>query len=183
MEFALSWDLLVIIFTGVVIAYGFIVGKDETMKIIIATYIALITLHGLSIVTETLGGEITQISDRLGMNGDISFIPTIKLFFLAILILLLTIRGGFDVTATRETGMAISIVITGVLGFSAALLLLMAVMTTIAGTMPLTNDLILSPVLRPLMEESALLRFLISQQQAIFSLPAFLLLVSGFFGE
>jgi hypothetical protein len=49
----LSWDLFIIVFFGVIIAYSFIIGRNQTLKIIIATYMAILTADGLGNLFQT----------------------------------------------------------------------------------------------------------------------------------
>ena len=48
MEINLSWDLFVIVFFTVIIAYTFIIGRNQSIKVIISTYIAILAADGVS---------------------------------------------------------------------------------------------------------------------------------------
>jgi lipoprotein signal peptidase len=52
MEINLSWDLFVVVFFTVIIAYSFIIGRNQTLKIIIASYIAILTSDGIGNLIE-----------------------------------------------------------------------------------------------------------------------------------
>ena len=51
MEINLSWDLFVIVFFAVIIAYSFIIGRNQTLKVIIASYIAILASDGIGNLT------------------------------------------------------------------------------------------------------------------------------------
>ena len=46
MNVTLTWDLFIIVFFAVIITYSFIIGRREAIKIIIATYIAIVAVQG-----------------------------------------------------------------------------------------------------------------------------------------
>ena len=52
MEINLSWDLFVIVFFTVIIAYTFIIGRNQAVKIIISTYIAILAADGVGNIVE-----------------------------------------------------------------------------------------------------------------------------------
>ena len=79
MELTLSWDLFVIVFFAVVITYSFIIGKHESVKIIIATYIAIVAAQGMGNLLERLSGESEPLFSMVGLTLDIQLLATTKL--------------------------------------------------------------------------------------------------------
>ena len=43
MNIELSWDLFVLVFFVVIMAYSLIIGRDNTLKVILGTYVAALT--------------------------------------------------------------------------------------------------------------------------------------------
>ena len=46
MQLLPTWDLFIIVFFAIIIAYSFIVGRNSTLKIVIASYLAILTADG-----------------------------------------------------------------------------------------------------------------------------------------
>ncbi len=180
MEIALTWDLLVIVFFAVIVAYSFIVGKDESVKIIIASYISIVAVQAIGNILELFTGESRSLMDMLGFGIDMQIVSIIKLILFVVMIIFLSIRGGFEMEYAKELGPMWDPVLTGAFGFATAGLLLSALLTYIAA-MPLLDDTLgAAPLLTPLLQNSTLVQAMVDYQNVWFALPAFLLLVVGF---
>lgn len=178
MDFTLSWDLCVIVFFGIVISYSFIIGLEESVKVIVFTYVAMVAAQGAG----SLLAQVSQYSQPLltsfGLGFDATMLDVSKLILFIILIVLLAIRGGFAMES--ETGnSAISTALTGILGFATGGLLLTALLTFMTG-MPLTGAHAAAPAsLATLMQQSELLRNMVVYRDAWLSAPALLLIIVG----
>ena len=42
MDLQLTWDLFIIVFFVIVVAYSLIIGRDNTIKVILGTYVAIV---------------------------------------------------------------------------------------------------------------------------------------------
>ena len=90
MNITLSWDLFVIVFFAMVVAYSFIIGKHESVKIIIATYIATVAVQGMGNILERLTGQSQQVLTILGLTVDSTLLAIVKLvIFVATIISLI----------------------------------------------------------------------------------------------
>jgi uncharacterized membrane protein YcfT len=183
MEIALTWDLFVIVFFAVIISYSFIVGKHESIKIIIATYIAILAVQGVGNIIERLSGETEPVLDVLGVSVDITLFSTTKLLLFVVAIIILAVRGGFEVEFSKETNGIVSAIITGLFGFGTAGLLLSTLITYLAGMPLLSSKLAEAPAISPLLTQSKLIEVMIVNQDLWFSFPALLLLCVGFLGS
>jgi hypothetical protein len=182
MEIALSWDLLVIVFFAVVVAYSFIVGKDESVKIVIATYITTIAVQGIGNILIFGSNNLPGFFGFLGFEPNMTAISTIKIVAFVLLIILLAIRGGFSLSYEREVEGIWQTALTGVFGFSTAGLLLCSLLTYVAARPILDSAIAQSPSLAPLLAQSQLVQIMVIYQDVWFALPAFLLLAIGIFG-
>jgi multisubunit Na+/H+ antiporter MnhC subunit len=181
MELTLSWDLLVIVFFAVIVAYSFIVGKDESVKIIIATYIAVVAVQGFGNVLTKLSGPDTTFWSMLGLSFDMNVVAITKVVVLTAVIVFLAIRGGFTTTYDRVLDGIWDSLLTAVFGFATAGLLLSTLLTYIADRPLLDQTLATAPPLVPLLKDGQLVRIMVDYQDLWFSLPAFLLLAVGFY--
>ena len=64
MNIVLSWDLFIVVFFSVIIAYSFIVGRNQTIKIIIGTYMATLAADGVANLAHKYLGGPTPIVRR-----------------------------------------------------------------------------------------------------------------------
>lgn len=181
MPLALSWDLIVVVFFVTVLAYSFIVGKDASVKIIIASYIAIVAVQAIGALLDRGIGSSQSILVMLGFTADQHVAEIIKLALFVAAIIILSLQGGFEVEFEKEIGGVWDPLLTAAFGFSTAGLLLTALLTYIAGRPLLDATLITAPLLQPLLTESSLVRAMVEFQEIWFSLPAILLIVVGFF--
>ena len=180
MDLALTWDLLVIVFFAVICAYSFIVGKHESVKIIIATYISIIAIQGLGNLLAQGSMFASSYLQMLGFGLEPGTISIIKLVTFVGLIIFLAIRGGFDMEYAKDLGSLVDTLLVGAFGFSTAGLLMIALLTFVAGSPLLDPNLVLAAPLQPLLVNSQLVQILVQYQDVWFALPAILLIILGF---
>lgn len=175
----LTWDLVIIVFVAIVVAYSFIVGRAEAMKIIIAVYVASVAVQGIGGVIAWLFQGSSRMLDILGMEANVPALTITKLLLLVGGIIILTVRSGVSVEDEGPEGL-VGTLYTGVCGLATALLLLTVLLTYIADAPLLDLQLRFSPALAPLLAQSRLVEAIIGYQQLWFALPAGLLAASGF---
>lgn len=183
MQLTLSWDLIVILFIAVVTAYSFIVGKDESVKIIIASYIAIVAVQALGGLLEMIVGETSVLTQMLGLGLSHSIIATVKLVLFVTCIILLAIRGGFEMQYASAIDGVWESALTAAFGLSTSALLLTSLVTFVADRPILDPLLSTAPLLVPLLMESTLVTWTVSQQNIWFALPALLLMIFGFMNQ
>lgn len=180
MDITLTWDLIVIVFFAIVVAYSFIVGKDESVKIIIASYIAIVAVQAIGNLLELLSGQSGFVMQTLGFVLDRNIISTVKLILFVAMIIFLAIRGGFEMEYAKAIDGVWEIILTAAFGFGTAGLLLTALLTYIAAKPILDSTLHNAPLLAPLLSQSTLVQAMVDYQNVWFCLPAILLLAVGF---
>lgn len=180
MNLTLSWDLFVIVFFAVVITYSFIIGKDESVKIIIATYIAIVAAQGLGNIVERLSGESQQIFTMVGLTFSIQLLAVIKLILFIATIIFLAVRGGFEINYSKDGTAAADILMTALFGFVTAGLMLSTILTFVADVPLLGKTMMQSPFIASITAGSRLMEAMIFYQDLWFTLPALILLVFGF---
>lgn len=180
MDITLTWDLIVIVFFATIVAYSFIVGKDESVKIIIASYIAIVAVQAIGNILEMLSGQSPFMMSMLGFTIDRNIISTIKLVLFVAMIIFLAIRGGFEMQYAKEIEGIWETVLTGAFGFATSGLLLTALLTYVAAKPILDNTLESAPLLAGILSQSTLMQIMVDYQNLWFCLPAILLLTVGF---
>lgn len=174
----LTWDLLVIMFAAVITTYSFIVGRKESYKIILATYVAAVAVHAASGLIGWLFSHSEHLFSVLGLPAQAPILGGIRLLLFVGCIIILTIRGGITVEMEDIGGIA-DIAFTAAAGLATAGLLLVILLTAIAGSPLLDPAMTQSPNLAPLLAQSRLASALAEQQAFWFCLPAALLIANG----
>lgn len=180
MEITLSWDLMVIVFFAVVIAYSFIVGKDESVKIVIASYISILAVQGIGNIITMFFRNAGTATGIESISADNNVLSVVKLLIFVSMIIFLAIRGGFSIEDSSAFGGIVEPIITAAFGIATAGLLLTALLTFIAARPLLDTTIINAPLLAPLLQQSTLVQWMVLYQDVWFCLPALLLLVLGF---
>lgn len=182
MNLTLSWNLFVIVFFAVVVTYSFIIGKHESVKIIVASYIAIVAVQGIGNLLARFAGDDPLFS-MLGITVDITLLATTKLVLFVAAIIVLAVRGSFEIEFRRDPGSIADLALTGIFGFATAGLLLTTLLTYVADAPLLSRDIAETALIASMMERSALLATIVRYQDLWFCGPALLLFASGFLGK
>ena len=177
---ALSWDLAVVVFFAVLMSLGFIIGKNQTMKVIIAAYIAVIATQGIGNVLLRLSIRGSGILSTVGIPIDPTLLSLGKIFIFALCVIIFVIKSGIDISHKKEAGSLLTITYTGLLGFSLAGLIASTILSYAAGNDVLTSGFLSTVSIGPLLRQSTLAQLLILNQDLWYALPAFLIVTMGF---
>ncbi len=180
MTVTLSWDLFVIVFFAIVMAYSFIIGKHQSVKVIIAAYISIIATQGLGNAIFRMIGETQGMMDVMGFVFNFTILSALKVFLFALFIIILAIRSGIHVAYTKEAGSIMNAIYTACFGFATAGLIVSTILTYVAGNAIMDPSIALSPAIAPLAQSSPLMQIMILNQDLWFALPALLLIAAGF---
>ena len=101
MEINLSWDLFVIVFFAVIIAYSFIIGRNQTLKVIIASYIAILAADGVGNLIERYFLSEDPILSVFKSFTNESSLVVLKIFIFVFTIVLITTRGKFSINMKK----------------------------------------------------------------------------------
>ena len=178
MDLTLSWDLFVIVFFALVCAYSFIIGKHQSIKIIIATYIAIVAGQGVGNILEGLSTGTQPLLSSFGLSVNITVLGGTKLGIFVAIIIFLAVKGGLEIQYSNEASRPANLALTGLFGFATAGLLLSTLLTFIANA-PLMDASMQQAALSPIIQESQLMQIMIIHQDMWFSLPAILLIGVG----
>jgi len=173
----LSWDLFIIVFFGVVIAYSFIIGRNQTLKMVISTYMAILTADGLGNIVNTY--VLPAAPTLQGAAGD-QALTLFKIFVFVIVIMLLAIKGGFHVDILPEKSIVTRLMSNLAFGFLNAGLLVSTILVYLTGASFLSGsfDAVFQ---NNLYTESQLVKVLIDNYSIWFALPAIAIVLVSFF--
>ncbi len=180
LDLTLSWDLFVVVFFGVVIAYSFILGKHESIRVIVCTYIATVAGLGAGRLLERLTSNSSILLSQFGLSINITVLGGTKLLVFVATIVFLASKSGLEIQYKQEASALTNVLITGVFGFASAGLLLSTLLTFVAGAPLLDANLASSATFAAIVQQSSLMSTMILYQDLWFSLPALLLIAVGF---
>ncbi|MBN2306567.1 hypothetical protein JXD20_01135 [Candidatus Peregrinibacteria bacterium] len=183
MEINLSWDLFVIVFFAVIIAYSFIIGRNQTLKVIIATYIAILTADGIGnlikhyFINQSPENTVEMINQEGGL-------VVIKIFIFVLTIVLVATRGRFTMNMSRPGSSVMNVILNLTYGVLSAGLITSTILIYTSGA-SLVSDVpnILNQAVQVMYEQSKMVQTMINNYNVWFSLPAITFVISSFLGE
>lgn len=128
-----SWDLLISALFVAVIAFSFILGKDVTQKLIIATYISILAVDGLSYFIYRMFLAPNATVNILNVTAATTTQVTMKLFLFVISLVVLTARGSFTATFLGNTRGILGLFVQAALGFLLAALVTSTILVFLSG--------------------------------------------------
>jgi len=184
MEINLSWDLFVIVFFAVIIAYSFIIGRNQTLKIIIASYIAILTADGMgNLINRYFTGEAAANS-TMSLAGNEGGLVVIKIFIFVLTIVLVSTRGRFSMNMARPASSMMNIILNMTYGIlSAGLITSTILIYTSGSSLVQETSLVMNETVLAMYRNSVMVQTMINNYNIWFSLPAITFVISSFLGE
>ena len=177
-----TWDLFIIIFGCLVIAYNFIIGREATIRLIIATYIAILSSDGLiSLIHKYILSDKSLIDNIPTFAADSKEIIFAKIITFLVMIIILAIKGGFY-SHDHGNGSILNFFYLISFGVMSTALILVSILAFLSGstfidtfvaTKPASTDL--STIIYA---QSKIAKILIEYSTLIYALPALALIVS-----
>lgn len=183
----LSWDLFVLVVFAVIIAYSFIVGKENTLKVIIGSYIAILTADGLGNLFEQYALSSAQFVELLkffGFGSEDRTMIFVKIMVFIVAIVIIATKGGFEIRGGAGSRGAIGVIMTLIFGFLSAGLIISTLLIYASGASFVTGNVnIVNNALAAAYKESQFVRMMIDNYNIWFALPAVAFLVSSLFNK
>lgn len=184
MEINLSWDLFVIVFFAVIIAYSFIIGRNQTLKIIIASYIAILTADGIGNLIRHYFVEKGATVDGVVLPADDGSLVVLKIFIFVLTIVLVATRGRFTMNMARPTSSTMNVILNLTYGIlSAGLITSTILIYTSGSSLVQETSMIMNEAVLAMYRDSMMVQTMINNYNVWFSLPAITFVISSFLGE
>ena len=184
MEINLSWDLFVIVFFAVIIAYSFIIGRNQTLKIIIASYIAILTADGIGNLIKHYFIERGSIAEGVSIPADDSNLVVLKIFIFVLTIVLVSTRGRFTMNMSRPNSSVMNVILSLTYGIlSAGLITSTILIYTSGASLVQETGVIINETVLAMYRDSTMVQTMINNYNVWFSLPAITFVISSFLGE
>ena len=186
MNINLSWDLFIVVFFAVVTAYSFIIGRNQTLKVITASYISILCADGLgNIFSKYLANSeaFMKIMKLFSVGSSIQAIAFFKVLLLIVLIVIIAVKGVFDFRSEDDSGMAIRIITLIVLGVLSAGLMLGSMLIFVSGSSLVTALVSNNNNLTEIYGQSRLVKVMLDFANIWFILPGIALIVISYFSK
>ena len=187
MNINLSWDLFIIVFFGIIVAYSFIVGKDNNIKVILATYVSALCADAVGNLFSNslaLSGNFMKLMSLFGMHNEDAAIVVINVITFITFIVLLSVKGAYHIELERKGGNTTRLILGLIFGFLSACLIISIALIFISGaSFIMDSSITASPAFQDIYGQSQIARILIDQYSLWFLLPAIAFLGISLFDE
>lgn len=183
MNLHLSWDLFILVFFAVVIAYSFIIGRNQTLKVILGTYVAILCADGLgNLFAKYLAPSqaFLRFMKLFAVGSEDQAVIFFKVLIFLVLIVLISIRGMFQVESEEHGAVSVRVVILFLLGLMSAGLMMSTVLVFISGASLIGTDVTGGNILLEVYNDSRLVRIMVEFANVWFFLPGIAFIVLGF---
>lgn len=158
------------------IAYSFIIGRNQTLKVIIASYMAVLVADGLGSLFEEFMVPASPLLQ--GATGE-QVQVLLKIFIYVLVILLLTVRGGFRVDILPEKSVIVRILANLVFGFLNAGLLVNTILVYLIGG-SFVQSYFNATLQSEIYQESQFVQIMLDHSNIWFALPAIAIVLVSF---
>lgn len=183
----LSWDLFVVVIFAVIIAYSFIIGKSNTLKVIIGSYIAILTADGLGNLFKQYllsSKQVVLFLKFFGLGSEEKTMILVKVFVFILAIVIISMKGGFEVNGGANRGGVIGLIMNLIFGFLSAGLVVSTLLIYVSGASFVGGNVsILNNTLASAYAESQMVKLMIDNYNFWFALPAVSFLIASLFNK
>ncbi len=188
MNIQLSWDLFVVVFFVVIVAYSLIIGRDNTLKVILGAYVAGLAADSLG----NLFGKYFSGSEmfvkllnlaKLGTEGEA--VVFVKVLIFVLLVILFAVKGAFEVRTADDRSAPIRMALSGIYAFLSAGLIISIILVFISGVSFVGGG---SPettgtALWGIYSQSKFVRSIVGNSYLWFSIPALSFLIHSLYSS
>ncbi|MFA6991674.1 MAG: hypothetical protein WC269_00090 [Candidatus Gracilibacteria bacterium] len=185
MDIQLTWDLFVLVFFVIIVAYSLIIGRDNTLKVILGTYVAGFTadalgnLFALNFAGSKFLAEILRMSD---FGTETEAIIFVKVLVFVTMVILFAVKGAFSVDVDENSSSTMRMVFSIVYAILSAGLIISIILVFVSGFSFVGAKIASADAaLLNLATQSLLIKSIITHSYIWFSLPAVVFLVQSFY--
>jgi hypothetical protein len=186
MNLTLSWDLFILVFFAVVVAYSFIIGRNATLKVITATYIAILCADGIgNLFAKYLAGSeaFLKLLKLFSIGNSDQATAFFKVLILIVIVVLVAVRGMFSFDASDDRPVSLRLALLLMLGILSAGLMMSAMLIFISGQSLVTSIFTVSSLLSDIYTQSRLVRIMIDFSNVWFFMPGLAIIFISLFNK
>jgi len=182
MQLTLTWDLFILVFFLIIVAYSVMIGKDQTIKVILSSYIAILTSDAIGgLLAKAIGNG--TVGNVLVISSEGKAVIMMKIGIFVFLTVALTTRGAFDILVAEERSPFMRMMMTTAYGILSAGLIIATILVYVSGISLLSGGALFAQnPIQEVAQNSQLVQLMIDNYAIWFSLPAIAFVVSSLFG-
>ena len=186
MDITLTWDLFIMVFFVVIVAYSLIIGQNNTLKVILGTYVATIAADSTgSLFSKYFAGSpaFDKILNFAQIGNEEEAVIFVKVLVFVALVILFAVRGAFEVDAAEDRSAIVRMILTGLYACMSAGLIISTILVFVSGVSfvgggsPETT----STALWDIYNQSRIVRSIVGNSYLWFSIPALAFLIQSLY--
>ncbi len=186
MDIKLSWDLFIIVFLVVIGAYSLIIGRDNTLKVILGTYVAALAADaGGGVIGKYFSGStmFLKLLKFASLGTEAAAVVFIKVLVFVALVILFSVKGSFFVQTTTDRSAPIRFAISLMYALMSAGLIVSVIMVFVSGVSFIGggNVQTTGSALWPIYSQSQMVKMIVSNSYFWFSMPALAFLIQSMY--
>lgn len=187
MNLQLTWDLFVLVFFIVIVSYSLIIGRDNTLKVILGTYVAGFTADALgNLFSMYFAGTplLNQILKASQFGTETEAIIFVKVLVFVAMVILFAVKGAFSVDVQENSSSTMRLGFSVVYAVLSAGLIISIILVFVSGYSFVGGKIATADTsLLNLATQSMLIKSIVTHSYLWFSLPAVVFLVQSFYGK
>lgn len=188
MDIRLSWDLFIVVFFVIIVAYSLIIGRDNTLKVILGTYVAALA----SDAAGNLFGKYFSGSELLmkllkfaALGTEDAAVVFIKVVAFVALVILFAVKGAFFVQTVSDRSGPIRFIINCIYAVFSAGLIISVILVFVSGVSFIANgsEQTTGTALWSIYSQSKFVRSIVGNSYFWFSAPALVFLIQSLYNK
>ena len=188
MDIQLSWDLFILVFFVVIVAYSLIIGTDRTLKVILGTYVAALAADSLgNLLGRSLEGSAAfeTVLKFAAVNSGDEAVVFVKVLGFVGLVIIFAVKGAFEVDTVEDRSAVVRAVLNGLYAAMSAGLIISVILVFVSGVSFVGGGSPETPgtALWELYNQSRFVRSLLGNAYLWFSIPALSFVIHSFYSR
>lgn len=186
MDIRLSWDLFIMVFFIVIVAYSLIVGRDNTLKVILGTYVAALAADSVgSLFGKYFTGSafLFKFLKFASLGNEEEAIIFIKVLVFITLVILFAVKGAYFVETLEDHSSFTKLVLSLLYAAMSAGLIISIILVFVSGVSFIGGGSAetTASALWDIYNQSRFVRWIVTNGYLCFSIPAFAFLIHSFY--
>ena len=186
MNIDLSWDLFIVVFFVVIVAYSLIIGRDNTLKVILGTYVAALAADAIGNLfgSQLAGSEIfVQVLKMLHLGTETDAVVFVKVLAFVAMVILFAVKGAFYVETTEDRSGVVKAILSCLYAAMSAGLIISVILMFVSGISFVGISGSTGALFTEMYEESALVGSMVKNSFIWFAVPALSFLIHSFYSK
>lgn len=188
MDIRLSWDLFIVVFFVIIVAYSLIIGRDNTLKVILGTYVAALAADasGNLFGKYFSGSELfIKLLKFAALGSEDAAVVFIKVVVFVALVILFAVKGAFFVQTVSDRSGPIRFIINCIYAVFSAGLIISVILVFVSGVSFIANGSqeTTGTALWSIYSQSEFVRSIVGNSYFWFSAPALVFLIQSLYSK